>query len=187
MILPQTEEVIEIENLKMDCKGTNANVIEAISEGATTGMQLVLCIAASLVAMVGLVFAVNQILSFAGITLEQIFSYIFAPFGFFMGLNGNDIFLEGSLLGSKLVLNEFIAFETLGKIITTLEPRTAMVVAISLCGFANFSSLGICVAGISVLCPEKKTTLARLVFRAMLGGVFVSLLSAMIVSFIMLF
>ena len=85
------------------------------------------------------------------------------------------------------MVNEFIAFQNLGDILNTLEPRTAMICAISLCGFANFSSLGICVSGIAVLCPEKKSTLARLVFRAMLGGVLVSLLSAMIVGFVTLF
>lgn len=187
MLLPQTETVREVGSVKMDNKGNNANVIEAVAEGATTGMQMVLSIGASLVAMVGLVFAINKFLGVFGISLEQIFSYIFAPFGFLMGLEGSEILMEGSLLGSKLVVNEFIAFQNLGDILNTLEPRTAMICAISLCGFANFSSLGICVSGIAVLCPEKKSTLARLVFRAMLGGVLVSLLSAMIVGFVTLF
>lgn len=187
MLLPQTEHIEAVADVKMDNKGNNANAIEAIAEGATTGMQMVLSIGASLVAMVGLVFAINKFLGVFGISLEQVFSYVFAPFGFLMGLEGSEILMEGGLLGSKLVVNEFIAFQNLGQVLSSLDPRTGMICAISLCGFANFSSLGICVSGIAVLCPEKKSTLARLVFRSMLGGILVSLLSAMIVGFITLF
>lgn len=187
IILPQTETVNEVEDIQMDNKGNNANVIEAISEGAVTGMQMALSMGASLIAMVALVALINKALGFIGISLEQVFSYVFAPFGALMGLDPSEILLEGRLLGSKLVINEFIAFEQLGGIISNMDPRTAIMATISLCGFANFSSLGICVSGIGILCPEKKGTLARLVFRAMIGGVAVSLLSAMIVGFIMLF
>ena len=138
------------------------------------------------VAMVALVAAVNKLLGVCGISLQQVFSYVFAPFGFFLGLDPSEILLEGNLLGSKLVLNEFVAFQQLGGMISSMDYRTGMICAISLCGFANFSSLGICVSGIAVLCPEKKSTLARLVFKAMLGGVAVSLISAMTVGLVTL-
>jgi len=187
MILPQTETAQSISDVKMDNKGNNANVIDAIAEGASTGMQMVISIAASLVGIIGIVAVVNMFLGFAGIRLEQIFSYVFAPFGFLMGLDGGNVLMEGSLLGNKLIVNEFVAFHDLGAILDSLDARTGMICAISLCGFANLSSLGICVSGIAVLCPEKKSTLSRLVFRAMLGGIFVSMLSAMIVGIIMLF
>ena len=187
IMFPQTEEVHEVGDIKMDNKGNNANVIEAVSEGAVTGMQMALSMGASLIAMVALVALINKGLGVFGISLEQIFSYVFAPFGALMGLDPSEILMEGNLLGSKLVINEFVAFEQLGKIISSMDPRTAIMATISLCGFANFSSLGICVSGIGILCPEKKSTLARLVFRAMIGGVAVSLLSAMAVGFIMLF
>ncbi|MCI8892286.1 MAG: NupC/NupG family nucleoside CNT transporter [Eubacterium sp.] len=187
MLLPQTEQVQSITNVKMDNKGNNANVIDAIAEGAGTGMQMVISIGASLVGIIGIVAVVNMFLGFAGIRLEQIFSYIFAPFGFLMGLDAKDILMEGSFLGNKLIVNEFVAFQDLGAILSSLDTRTGMICSISLCGFANLSSLGICVSGIAVLCPEKKSTLSRLVFKAMLGGVFVSLLSAMVVGIITLF
>ena len=187
MLLPQVEQTLNISDVKMDNKGNNANVIDAIAEGANTGMQMVIAIAASLVGIIGIVALINMFLGMAGISLEQIFSYIFAPFGFFMGLEGQEILMEGSWLGNKLILNEFVAFQDLGAIISTLDARTGMVCAISLCGFANISSLGICVSGIAVLCPEKRSTLSRLVFKAMLGGVLVSILSAMIVGLVMLF
>lgn len=187
MILPQTEDVKAISDVKMDNKGNNSNVIDAIAEGAGIGMQMVISIAASLVGIIGIVAVINMILGFAGISLEQIFSYIFAPFGFLMGLDTQHILMEGSLLGNKLIINEFVAFQELGSMLSTLDPRTAIVTSISLCGFANVGSLGICVSGIAVLCPEKRSTLSRLVLRAMFGGVLVSILSAMIVGFIMLF
>lgn len=187
MILPQTDTPLNISDVKMDNKGNNSNVIEAIAEGAGIGMQMVLAIAASLVGIIGIVAVINMFLGMAGIRLEQIFSYIFAPIGFLMGLDGNEILMEGTWLGNKLILNEFVAFQDLGSVIQELDFRTSMICSISLCGFANISSLGICVSGIAVLCPEKKSTLSRLVLKAMIGGVFVSILSAMIVGLITLF
>ncbi|HGI3640775.1 TPA: NupC/NupG family nucleoside CNT transporter [Streptococcus agalactiae] len=187
ILLPQTEPVQKIDDIKMDNKGNNANVIDAIAEGASTGSQMAFSIGASLIAFVGLVSLINMMLSGLGIRLEQIFSYVFAPFGFLMGFDHKNILLEGNLLGSKLILNEFVSFQQLGDLIKSLDYRTALVATISLCGFANLSSLGICVSGIAVLCPEKRGTLARLVFRAMIGGIAVSMLSAFIVGIVTLF
>ena len=187
ILLPQTEPVQKIDDIKMDNKGNNANVIDAIAEGASTGAQMAFSIGASLIAFVGLVSLINMMLSGLGIRLEQIFSYVFAPFGFLMGFDHKNILLEGNLLGSKLILNEFVSFQQLGHLIKSLDYRTALVATISLCGFANLSSLGICVSGIAALCPEKRGTLARLVFRAMIGGIAVSMLSAFIVGIVTLF
>ncbi|WP_192801495.1 NupC/NupG family nucleoside CNT transporter [Streptococcus agalactiae] len=187
ILLPQTEPVQKIDDIKMDNKGNNANVIDAIAEGASTGAQMAFSIGASLIAFVGLVSLINMMLSGLGIRLEQIFSYVFAPFGLLMGFDHKNILLEGNLLGSKLILNEFVSFQQLGHLIKSLDYRTALVATISLCGFANLSSLGICVSGIAVLCPEKRGTLARLVFRAMIGGIAVSMLSAFIVGIVTLF
>ncbi|HEQ1087102.1 TPA: NupC/NupG family nucleoside CNT transporter [Streptococcus pyogenes] len=187
ILLPQTEPVQKIDDIKMDNKGNNANVIDAIAEGASTGAQMAFSIGASLIAFVGLVSLINMMLSGLGIRLEQIFSYVFAPFGFLMGFDHKNILLEGNLLGSKLILNEFVSFQQLGHLIKSLDYRTALVATISLCGFANLSSLGICVSGIAVLCPEKRSTLARLVSRAMIGGIAVSMLSAFIVGIVTLF
>ncbi|HEQ7993181.1 nucleoside permease nupC [Streptococcus pyogenes] len=187
ILLPQTEPVQKIDDIKMDNKGNNANVIDAIAEGASTGAQMAFSIGASLIAFVGLVSLINMMLSGLGIRLEQIFSYVFAPFGFLMGFDHKNILLEGNLLGSKLILNEFVSFQQLGHLIKSLDYRTALVATISLCGFANLSSLGICVSGIAVLCPEKRGILARLVFRAMIGGIAVSMLSAFIVGIVTLF
>ncbi|AAO35949.1 hypothetical protein K144313037_12020 [Clostridium tetani] len=186
ILLPEKEKVQTIADVSMDNKGNNENLIGAISEGALNGFQTAVAIGASLLAIISLVALVNGMLGVFGITLQQIFSYIFAPFGFFMGLNGSDIFTAGQLLGSKLILNEFVAFEQLGKMFTALSHRTGLILTISLCGFANISSMGICISGISTLCPEKRNTLARLAFKSMIGGFAVSVLSAMIVGLITL-
>ncbi len=187
MISPQTEEVKSITDVKMDNKGNNSNVIDALSEGASTGMQMVISIGASIVGFVGIVALINLFLGFFHITLSDIFSYIFAPFGFLLGLDTGDILMEGSLLGNKLILNEFVAFQDLGSKLSSLDARTGMICAISLCGFANLSSMGMCIGGIGVLCPEKRGTISRLVFKSMISGVFVSIMSALIVSIVTLF
>lgn len=187
IIYPQTEQIKSITDVKMDNKGNNSNVIDALAEGASTGMQMVISIGASIVGFVGIVALINLFLGIANISLAQIFSYVFAPFGFLMGLDGSQIFMEGSLLGNKLILNEFIAFGELAEKLGELEPRVGMICAISLCGFANLSSMGMCVGGIGVLCPEKRGTISRLVFKSMIGGVFVSIMSALLVSIVSLF
>lgn len=187
IIYPQTEQTKSITDVKMDNKGNNSNVIDALAEGASTGMQMVISIGASIVGFVGIVALINLFLGFFHISLSQIFSFVFAPFGFFMGLDGSQILMEGSLLGNKLILNEFIAFGELAGKLGELEPRVGMICAISLCGFANLSSMGMCVGGIGVLCPEKRGTISRLVFKSMIGGVFVSIMSALLVSIVSLF
>ncbi len=187
MILPETQEALSIDDVKMDNKGSNSNVIDAVVGGASTGMSMIVGIASSLIAVLGLVALINLILGVVRLDLETIFSYVFAPFGFLMGLDAENILQEGMLLGQKLALNEFVAFGNLGTFIESLDPRFAMIASISIAGFANVSSMGICVGGIGVLCPEKRGTLSRLVLRAMLGGMLVSILSAMICGIVALF
>ena len=172
------------EEVKIDNKGDNANLISAISQGANDGLNMALGIGASLIAILAIVALVNGALGIFGLSLEKIFSVAFAPIGYLMGLSTSDATLAGQLLGSKLVLNEFVAFGQLGEVIKTLDPRTALMLSISLCGFANISSIGICISGISVFCPEKRNQLAKLAFRGMIGGFLVSVLSALIVGLI---
>lgn len=184
VLLPEVEHAKVVENVSMDRKGHHENIISAVTEGAVNGIQAVIAIAASLVAFISIVSLINGILGTFGMSLERIFSYIFSPFGFFMGLDGENIFYAGELLGFKLVLNEFVAFQNLGQHIASLDYRTGLMLSIAMAGFANFSSMGICISGISILCPEKRPVLARLAFKAMIGGFTVSILSAMVVGFI---
>lgn len=184
ILLPEVEHAKVIEDVSMDRKGHHENIISAVTEGAVNGIQAVIAIAASLVAFISIVSLINGVLGSFGMSLEKIFSYIFSPFGFFMGLDGENIFYAGELLGFKLVLNEFVAFQSLGQRIASLDYRTGLMLTVAMAGFANISSMGICISGISILCPEKRNVLARLAFKAMIGGFTVSLLSAMIVGFI---
>ncbi|MGY0394983.1 nucleoside transporter C-terminal domain-containing protein [Fusobacterium sp.] len=184
ILLPETEHAKVIEDVSMDRKGHHENIISAVTEGAVNGIQAVIAIAASLVAFISIVSLLNGVLGHFGFSLEKIFSYLFSPFGFFMGLEGDNIFYAGELLGFKLVLNEFVAFQSLGQRIASLDYRTGLMLTVAMAGFANISSMGICISGISILCPEKRNVLARLAFKAMIGGFTVSLLSAMIVGFI---
>lgn len=184
ILLPEVEHAKVIEDVSMDRKGHHENIISAVTEGAVNGIQAVIAIAASLVAFISIVSLINGVLGSFGMSLEKIFSYIFSPFGFFMGLDGENIFYAGELLGFKLVLNEFVAFQSLGQRIASLDYRTGLMLTVAMAGFANISSMGICISGISILCPEKRNVLARLAFKAMIGGFTVSLLSSMIVGFI---
>ena len=173
-----------VQDVSIDNKGDNANILSAISQGATDGLNMVLGIGASLIAIISLVALVNGALGIFGLSLEQILSVIFAPIGFLMGISPDDVSLAGQLLGTKLVLNEFVAFGQLGEVIKSLDYRTGLMLAISLTGFANISSIGICISGISVFCPEKRNQLSQLAFRGMIGGFLVSLLSALVVGLI---
>ena len=187
VMCPQTEEIEQVSEVKMDNKGNNTNVIDALSEGCNTGIQMVISIGASIVGFMGVMAIFDMILGIFGISLAQIFGYVFAPFGFLMGLEGSDILMEGTLLGQKLILNEFIAFGNLAPQLASLDARTGLVATISLCGFANISSMGMCIGGIGVLCPEKRGTISRLIVKATIAGVFVSINSALLVSIVSLF
>ncbi|MDO4298259.1 MAG: nucleoside transporter C-terminal domain-containing protein [Lachnospiraceae bacterium] len=187
IILPQTEEVTEVSDIKIDNKAGNANVLAALTEGGATGLQVAVSIAATIMVMISTVALINGILGVFGLSLQQILGTVFAPLGALLGLEGEYITEAGKLLGSKLVLNEFVAFADLGAIIKSMDYRTGLVMTVALSGFANVGSMGICVSAIGALCPEKKSVLARLAPRAMLGGFGVSVLSAMIVGVITLF
>lgn len=187
IILPQTEEITEIGDIKIDNKGGNTNVLSALTEGGATGLQVAVSIVATMMVMISSVALINGVLGVFGLSLEQILGVAFAPLGALMGLEGPYITEAGQLLGSKMILNEFVAFSDLGAIIKSLDYRTGLVMTVALSGFTNVGSMGICVSAIGVLCPEKRSVLARLAPKAMLGGFAVSVLSAMIVGLITLF
>ncbi|MCI9021641.1 MAG: NupC/NupG family nucleoside CNT transporter [Eubacterium sp.] len=187
IVCPQTEQIEEISEVKMDNKGNNTNVIDALSEGCNTGIQMVISIGASIVGFMGVMAIFDMILGIAGLSMSQIFGYVFAPFGFLFGFEGADIMTAGTLLGQKLILNEFIAFGNLAPLLESLSPRTALVATISLCGFANISSMGMCIGGIGVLCPKKRGIISKLIVKATVSGVFVSINSALLVSIVSLF
>ena len=187
LLIPETNNEAKVENVVMDRKGGHTNIMSAISEGASNGVQLAIGIGGSLIAITGIVALVNGALGLVGLSLQQILSYLFAPLAFLMGIKPDHVLTAGQLLGSKMVLNEFVAFGDLGKIISSFDYRTGMVMAISLAGFANISSIGICISGISIFCPERRSEISDIAFKGMIGGFLVSSLSAMIVGLLLLF
>lgn len=187
IILPQTEQVTEIGDIQIDNKGDNANVLAALTEGGATGCQVAVSIATTMMVMISAVALINGALGVFGISLQQILGILFAPIGALLGMEGEYITQAGQLLGSKIILNEFVAFAELGPILKSLDYRTGLVMTVALSGFANVGSMGICVSAIGALCPTKRTILARLAPRAMLGGAAVSVLSAMVVGIVTFF
>lgn len=187
LLIPETNKEILIEDVVMDRKGGHTNIMSAISEGASNGAQLAIGIGASLIAITGLVALVNGALGIIGLSLQQILSYVFAPLAYLMGINPEYVLTAGQLLGSKMVLNEFVAFGELGQIISSVDQRTGIIMAISLAGFANISSIGICISGISIFCPKRRNEISDIAFKGMIGGFLVSSLSAMIVGLLLLF
>ena len=187
LLIPETNKEILIEDVVMNRKGGHTNIMSAISEGASNGAQLAIGIGASLIAITGLVALVNGALGIIGLSLQQILSYVFAPLAYLMGINPEHVLTTGQLLGSKMVLNEFVAFGELGQIISSVDQRTGIIMAISLAGFANISSIGICISGISIFCPKRRNEISDIAFKGMIGGFLVSSLSAMIVGLLLLF
>jgi CNT family concentrative nucleoside transporter len=114
------------------------------------------------------------------LSLNLIFSYVFAPFAYFLGLTGNDALVAGKLLGMKVAINELIAFKEL--VASNLSPRATALMTYALCGFSNFSVIGIQVGGIGALVPEKRRWLTEFGLRALLGGALANILSAMIIG-----
>ena len=187
LLIPESDKEATVKEVVMDRKGGHTNIMSAISEGATNGMQMALGIGASLIAITGLVALVNGALGLVGLSLQQILSYLFAPLAYLMGINPDHVLTAGQLLGSKMVLNEFVAFGDLGKIISSFDYRTGIIIAIALAGFANISSIGICISGISIFCPERRAEISDIAFKGMLGGFIVSTLSSMIVGLLLIF
>ena len=185
LLIPETNKEAVVENVVMERKGGHTNIMSAISEGASNGVQLAIGIGGSLIAITGLVALVNGALG--GLSLQQILSYVFAPLAYLMGINPDNILTAGQLLGSKMVLNEFVAYGDLGPIIGSFDYRTGLVISISLAWFANISSIGICISGISIFCPERRGEISDIAFKGMIGGFLVSSLSAMIVGLLLLF
>jgi CNT family concentrative nucleoside transporter len=168
------------------------NVLGAITRGTIDGLHLALNIAAMLISFLALIALVNGI--FGGIhahvawfpsSLEQIFGVIFAPIAWVIGIPWKECGLVGNLLGTRMVINELVAYSMLGAQQGVLDPRSFAIATFALCGFANFSSIGIQIGGISALAPNKRGELAKLGFRAMIAGTMANLMSASIVGILL--
>ena len=169
----------------------STNVIMAAAVGAQEGLKLAVSIAGMLIAFVALIALVNGLLGWAGgavglegLTLQRILGYIFAPVMFLLNIPWSEAIAAGGIFGEKLVLNEFVAFGSLGQMQDTLSPRTIAVLTFALCGFANISSIAILLGALGTMAPERMPQIAKYGFHVVLAGSLSNLMSAALAGLI---
>jgi len=185
MLFPETEEPKTGANIPLVREKIDANIIAAAARGTTDGLHLALNVAAMLISFLAFIALINHILGFAGVSMQQLVGYAFAPLAWLMGVPWKDANIIGSLMGTRLVLNELVAYAQLGPLKASLDPRSFTIATYALCGFANIASIGIQIGGISSLAPERRSDLARLGFRALLAGTLANFLSACIAGILL--
>lgn len=201
IIYPETEPSETGGSVKIAIKKTHSNLVDAISVGCSDGLRIGLNVAAMLIGFLALIALVNYGLNGLGalwgdpkFSLDSILGFLFSGFAWCMGVQGDEIFQAGSLMGQKLVANEFVAYNSLSAYLPSTDPsvvknlalinghpmsaKTIAIVSFALCGFANFGSMGIQIGGISALEPSRREDLTKLVFRALIAGTLASYLSA---------
>jgi len=189
MLVPETEQPLTAGRVQMPEMEKEANVLGAISRGTVDGLHLALNVGAMLITFLALLALFNSMMGWTHNhiawfpeSLQQVFGWIFAPVAWVIGIPWHDCKAIGNLLGTRMVINELVAFQQLATLKGSLDPRSFTIATFALCGFANFSSIGIQIGGIGALAPEQRGHLARLGVRAMLAGTMANLMSASIVG-----
>ena len=187
MLVPETGQPKTAGKVELTLEKKDVNLLDAASHGVTDGLFLALNVGAMLVAFYALVYLTNGILSAAHthVTLQAIFGRVLAPMAWLLGVPWQDARTVGNLMGVKVVLNEFVAFSMLGPLKGQIAARSFTIATYALCGFANFSSIGIQIGGIGSLAPSRKSDLARLGFRALLAGTMANYLAAAIAGLLL--
>jgi CNT family concentrative nucleoside transporter len=187
IILPETEKTKVAK--KGEFQKLTHNSFDAISKGTMDGLRLAVAVAAMLISFLSLLAmcdfflgSIGSYLNFPELSISLLFSYLFAPFAWLLGFTGSELWLAGKLLGIKIAVNEMIAFTELLK--TTISERSYIILIYALCGFSNFSCIGIQIGMIGSLAPEKRHTITQLGLYALLASSLANLLSAMIVALI---
>jgi CNT family concentrative nucleoside transporter len=168
------------------------NIFEAIGNGAATGLTLALNVGAMLLAFVAMIALVNGLLSGLGqyvgledLTLQFLLGKVFAPVAFLIGVPWADAVEAGSLIGQKLIVNEFYAYASFVQVKEALAPETQVIVTFALCGFANLSSIAILLGGLGSIVPSRRRDIARLGLKAVIGGTLANLMSATLAGLIL--
>jgi CNT family concentrative nucleoside transporter len=189
IIMPEVDKPVTAGKVEIKVEKTAVNIIDAAAQGAGDGLHLALNIGAMLIAFLALIAMVNGILGWVHTlpamgwlpeSLQKIFGWLFAPVAWLMGVTWKDSTAIGNLLGTRLVLNEFVAFLELAPLKAQLDPRSFTIATYALCGFANFSSIAIQIGGIGALAPSRKPDLARLGLKAVAVGSMANYMSACI-------
>ncbi|MGL5278939.1 MAG: NupC/NupG family nucleoside CNT transporter [Cetobacterium sp.] len=185
LIMPETQAESEDEKIEFT-KSDSVNVIEAAAKGTIDGMNIALIIGSILISFIALVSLVNMILGGIGdlfgiqLTLQTILGYIFAPITYAMGIPWHEAVYTGSLLGQKMVLNEFVAYVDFTKNIAGLSEKTIAIMSFALLGFANVASLGLQIGALGAIAPNRRSEIAQVGMRAVLAGFLASLLNGVI-------
>ena len=192
MFVPEEGVPLTAGTVKVEVEQSGVNVIDAAARGAGDGLQLALNIGAMLIAFLALIAMLNGGLGWLHghirwipASMQQILAVVFAPVAWTLGVAWKDCATIGNLLGTRMILNEFVAFVDLGKVRAALEPRSFVIATFALCGFANLSSIAIQIGGIGALAPSRKSDLARLGFKAMLVGTLANFMSAAIAGILL--
>ena len=185
LIIPETEEVNDSRIELAEGENQPVNVIDAAALGASSGLKLALNVGAMLLAFVGLIALANLFFGEVGgwfgdpqFSLEKLLGWFFAPVAYLLGVNGSEIQQAGSLIGQKLVMNEFIAFASFSEIKEGLSVKTQGIVTFALCGFANLSSIAILLGGLGVMAPGRRKEIAQLGLKAVFAATLANLMSA---------
>lgn len=204
IVWPETQVSETKGKVSLEIKKTSANLVDSISHGASDGLKVGLNVIAMLIGFIAIIALLDYVLgwigsglghigvslSFIGIdintlNLKQILGAFFSIFAWAMGVPGKDIQTAGSLMGTKMVINEFVAYLDLAKVKGVVDPKTLIITSFALCGFANFSSIAIQVGGIGELAPERRSDLAKLGIKALICGTLASYLSATIAGILL--
>jgi CNT family concentrative nucleoside transporter len=185
MFVPETEVPKTMGSVRLEVERTDVNVIDAAGRGTAEGLHLALNVGAMLISFLALIALVNALLGIVHLSLGQIFGWVFAPVAWSMGVPWRDAPTIGNLLGTRMALNEFVAYSQLGPLKATLDPKSFTIATFALCGFANFSSIGMQIGGIGGLAPNRRHDLARLGLRAMLAGTLANFMTATIAGFLL--
>jgi CNT family concentrative nucleoside transporter len=185
IFVPETQVPETMGTVKLEIEVTDVNVIDAAGRGTSEGLALALNVGAMLISFLALIALVNAVLGLAHLSLEQIFGWVFSPIAWAMGVPWKDAGTIGNLLGTRMALNEFVAYAKLGAMQSALDPKSFTIATFALCGFANFSSIGIQIGGIGALAPTRRHDLARLGLRAMLAGTLANFVTATIAGFLL--
>ncbi|MEZ0607571.1 NupC/NupG family nucleoside CNT transporter [Fibrella sp. WM1] len=185
IVFPETEASTTQGTVKLEIKKSHANLVDAIASGASEGLKVGLNVVAMLIGFIALISLIDMILGkvgslsgFSQLSLNFLLGKLFSVFAWAMGVPGKDVEAAGALMGTKMVVNEFVAYIDLVKLKPTLDPKTIAITSFALCGFANFSSIAIQIGGIGELAPNRRTDLAKLGFKALICGTLASYMSA---------
>jgi concentrative nucleoside transporter, CNT family len=192
MLVPEVGKPLTAGRVEMPPMERDSNILSAIARGTLDGLQLALNVGAMLIVFIALLALINAMMGWVHIhvvwfpySLEQVFGWVLSPVAWLIGIRWQDAAAIGNLLGTRMVVNEFVAFAKLGTIRSTIDPRSFTIATFALCGFANFSSIGIQIGGIGALAPNRREDLARLGLRAMFAGTMANLMSASIAGILL--